>query len=152
MLRTQWLPLLVVPALVLWGCGGDSTDVTPPPLTPSVSAISPTSVVAGSADLPLTITGHYFVGGSQGGSQAAWVANGSTTLLPTNFVSSTRLTALIPAALLSRALSAQVLVQTGDSTGDLPVQKSNALSFTVTSPPPKGGGENIVTRQSAARR
>jgi IPT/TIG domain len=141
MLRTQWLPLLIAPAVALWGCGDDSTDVTPPPLEPSVSAISPTSVAAGSADLPLTITGHNFVGGREDGTQAVWLAGGNTTLLPTNVVSSTQLTALIPAALLSNAVSAQVWVQTGDSTGALPLPKSNAVSFTVTPPPPKGGDE-----------
>jgi IPT/TIG domain len=141
MSRTQWLPLLIAPAVALWGCGDDSTGVTSRPLEPSVSAISPTSVAAGSGDLPLTITGHNFVGGPQDGSQAVWLAGGNTTLLPTNFVSSTQLTALIPAALLSNAVNAQVLVQTGDPMGDPPPAKSNAASFTVTAPPPKGGGE-----------
>jgi hypothetical protein len=140
MLRTQWLHLLIAPAMALWGCG-DSTDVTPRPLEPSVSAISPTSVAAGSADLPLTITGHNFVRDAQDTSQAVWLAGGNTTLLPTNVVSSTQLTALVPAALLSNAVSAQVLVQTGDPMSDPPPPKSNAVSFTVTAPPPKGGDE-----------
>jgi len=138
MLRRQWLPLLIAPAVVLWGCGDDSTDVTQPPLTPSVSAISPTSVVAGSGDLPLTITGHYFVADAQQGTRAVWVAGGNSTLLPTNVVSSTQLTGLIPAALLSNAGTAQVLVQTGDPMSDPPPPKSNAVSFTISAPPPKG--------------
>jgi hypothetical protein len=139
MLRARWLALLAAPAVALLGCGGDSTDVTSPPLEPIVSAISPTSAVAGSADLPLTITGHNFAAGTQDGSQAAWLAGGNTTLLATNFVSSEQLTALIPAALLSRSGTAQVLVQTGDPMGGLPLSKSNAIGFTVTPPPPKGG-------------
>jgi hypothetical protein len=143
MLRTQWLPLLIAPAVALWGCGGDSTDVTPPPLTPSVSEVSPTTVVAGSADLPLTVTGHNFVvGNPPDRSQAAWLVGDDTTMLATNVVSTTRLTALIPSALLSKAVNAQVLVQTGDPMGALPPPKSNAVNFTVTPPPPKGGGES----------
>jgi hypothetical protein len=138
MLRTQWLPLLIAPAVALWGCS-DSTDVTPRVLEPSVSAIAPTSVVAGSADLPLSITGHNFVGGPQDSSQAVWSGPGITTVLPTHVVSSTQLNAVIPAALLSHAASAQVWVQTGDPTSDPPPPKSNAVGFTVSAPPPKGG-------------
>jgi hypothetical protein len=137
MSRRLWLPLLIAPAVALWGCG-DSTNVTLPPLTPSVSEISPTGVVAGSADLPLTVRGHNFVAGvagSQDGTRAVWVVGADTTLLPTNVVSTIQLTALIPAALLMNAGNAQVFVQTGDPPGT----PSNAATFVVAPPPPKGG-------------
>lgn len=137
MLRKPWLPLMLAPAVALWGCGSDSTDVTPPPLTPSVSDISPTSVVAGSADLPLTVRGHYFVVSASNGSKAVWAVGGDSTLLPTNVVSTTQLTALVPASLLSHSGNAQVMVQTGDPV----VAISNAMSFVIKAPPPKGGGE-----------
>jgi hypothetical protein len=140
MLRGHWVSLLMAPTLALWACGDNST-VTPTPLEPSVSAISPTSAVAGSADLPVTIEGHNFVVGDQDGSKAAWLAGGDTTLLATHVVSTTQLTALVPAGLMSKAVSAQILVQTGDPTGGAPLPTSNAVSFTVTPPPPKGGGE-----------
>jgi hypothetical protein len=65
-----------------------------------------------------------------------WLANSSTTLLATTFVSSTQLTAVIPSALLSNPLTAEVFVQTGDPMGDLPLSKSNPAKFMVTTPPP----------------
>lgn len=138
MLRTQWLLRPIAAGVVLWGCGG-STDPNPRPLTPSVSAISPTGIVAGSADLALTVTGHYFVDDPQIGTKAIWRSGGQTSVLPTNVVSTTQLTALIPAALLSNAGTAQVWVQTGDLTTDPPPPQSNTNSFVVTAPPPKGG-------------
>lgn len=103
----------------------------PPPPAPAIDAILPTSVVAGSADLTLTITGSNFVEGRFKGSHAAWVAGGDTTLLATIFVSRTRLIAVIPAALLSDSATAQVLLKTGDLMGDVPLLRSNAIRFTV---------------------
>jgi hypothetical protein len=137
MLRTRWLPLLVAPAVALWSCS-DSSDVTPTPLTPSVSTISPTGVVAGSGDLVLSITGHNFVGGPQDSTQAVWSAGGNTSVLPTHVVSSTQLNAVVQAALLSTAGIAQVWVATGDPLSDPPPPTSNAVTFTVSAPPPKG--------------
>lgn len=136
MLRKPWLPLMIAPAVALSGCMADSTT-TQTPLTPSVAAISPTTVVAGSADLALTVTGHYFVASTSNGSKALWVVGSVSTLLPTNVVSTEQLTALVPASLLSHSANAQVMVQTGDPA----VATSNAVSFVVQAPPPKGGGE-----------
>jgi hypothetical protein len=140
MLRAQWLLLPIAVGVSLWGCG-DSTDSTLPPLTPSVSAISPTSIVAGSSDLVLNVTGHYFVDDPQIGTKAIWRAGGQTSTLPTNVVNTTQLTALIPAALLSSAGSAQIWVQTGDLSSDPPPPQSNITAFTVTPAPPRGGDE-----------
>ncbi|MFZ2001992.1 MAG: IPT/TIG domain-containing protein, partial [Candidatus Sulfotelmatobacter sp.] len=82
----------IVSLLLLAGCGGG----TNPPVsrgsnpTPTMTAISPNSTVAGGAAFTLTINGTNFVAGSTvnfGGSAPA-----------TTFVSSTQLTAAIPAA------------------------------------------------------
>ncbi len=70
-----------------------------------------------------------------------WRARGQTTALPTNVVSTTQLTALIPAALMSDAVSAEIGVQTGDPMSNPPPPPSNTAGFTVTRPPPKGGGQ-----------
>ena len=43
--------------------------------------------------------------------------NGADNVLPTTFVSNTLLTAVIPAALLSNPVKAQILVETGDPQG-----------------------------------
>jgi hypothetical protein len=58
------------------------------------------------------------------------------TLLVTTFVSSTQLTAVIPAALLKSPGRALLFVETGDPMGDIPLEKSNSVSFEVTTPRP----------------
>jgi hypothetical protein len=119
--------------LGLAGCGGGiSAQVQPAPAAafPTISSISPTSAVAGIPDLILTITGTNFLLGTKRGSQAVWGANGSDTPLDTTVLSSTQLTAVIPAALLSSPVKAGVFVFNGrDVDEDL---DSNLINFTVT--------------------
>ena len=123
--------------LALWGCGspGAPPDGRTPPSSANALSISPTSAVAGSADLLLTITGSNFDNRRHNFSQAVWSANGSQTLLATTFVSSTQLTAVAPANLLISPVGAQVFVQTGDPMGDLPLRKSGSAGFSVTALP-----------------
>ena len=105
----------------------------PPPLGAAViDAIFPSAAVTGSPDVTLTISGNNFVNSRVKGSRAAWVAGGDTTFLATTYLSSTQLTAVIPAALLSNSVTAQVLLKTGDRMGDFPLRSSNALGFVVT--------------------
>ena len=122
-------------ALGLTGCGGGSSAQVqpPPPTVPTINAITPTSAVAGSADLKLTLTGSNFLGATHNSSQVAWSVNGNITLLPTTFVSSTQLTAVVPAALLTNPVAAAVLVETGDPMGDAALSQSNSVSFGVKS-------------------
>lgn len=98
------------------GPGGGSG--TPPTLT----SISPDNALSGSAALPLTATGTGFASGSQ----IIW--NG-TALAPTTFVSSTVLTATVPAADLAAAIPVSVFVLNPDSTA------SNFLPFTINVSP-----------------
>jgi IPT/TIG domain len=117
MLRITGIALFIATIMAILGCGGGSHLPAPasPPPAPDIS-ISPTSGVAGSPDLTLTVMGSNFLGETHNFSQAVWLANSSTTLLATTFVSSTQLTAVIPSALLSNPLTAEVFVQTGDPT------------------------------------
>ena len=100
----------------------------------SISAISPMSAVAGSPDLALTVTGSNFANAAHNDSEVVWSVNGTETFLQTTFVSSTQLTAVIPAGLLANPATAQVLVETGDLAGSFPLSKSNFINFSVTSP------------------
>jgi hypothetical protein len=126
---------LIMAAIALWGCGGGSSAKvqSPPPPTgkATIFSINPMSAVVGSADLKLTLTGSNFLGGRHNLSQAAWSANGSTTFLATTYVNSTQLTAVVPAAMLSAPVTAQVLVETGDPMGDIALSKSNSVGFRV---------------------
>jgi hypothetical protein len=109
----------------------------------SIYRILPTTAIVGSPDLTLTITGANFIGAPQNRTQAVWAANGSNTVLATTWVSSSLLTAVIPAALLSKVDSAQVFVEMGD----LPLRASNTLIFTVSPQAEVGTGEIIVYGQ-----
>ena len=104
---------------------------TSPPFTvdasispvPVLTAMSPTSIVAGSAGVTLTLFGDAFVPSSSG----AW--NGS--LRATTFVSSQQLQVTIPAADLTAAGSNSVTVVTPEPGGGT----SSARTFTVIAAP-----------------
>jgi hypothetical protein len=124
-------PSVVVPP-------GTSTSVP----TPSISSITPGFAIAGSSDLVLKVTGTNFSQDLPGSPFAIWSANGVTpnhdapgTNLATTFVSSTELTAVIPAALLSDPRTAGLTVMNGDimgvTDGYFNYPRSNSVSFTV---------------------
>jgi IPT/TIG domain len=115
------------------------TSTTTP--TPSISSISPSTVAAGSADVTITIEGSNF--GHYGHfiwSTAFWTTNGNLhdtgTWLQTTIVSSSQLTAVIPANLLQSPDSVQIVVMNGDvmgmSDGYFGYPKSNSVTLTVT--------------------
>jgi hypothetical protein len=131
-----FLVLLLVPA----GCGGSLSFTPPPPPSstpppssaPSITSISPPSAVAGSLDLTLTITGSSFTGTTHNVRQVFWSANGADTRLTITSGSDTQIIVVVPAALLSSVVVAQVLIEYGDPMGDAPLSKSNSVSFSVT--------------------
>jgi IPT/TIG domain len=116
--------------------------------TPTITSLSPTTAIAGSDDITITITGTNFVPYPRDRSPfdyvywsiAVWVPAGGSlhtdsTLLETRFVSDTELAVIIPAKLLARPMSAQVSVFTinyldwydGDNSGP----RSDPVTFTV---------------------
>jgi hypothetical protein len=104
-----------------------------------IASISPLSMTAGSSDLTLTITGSNFAGPPclkcDAYSLALWSANGTDVRLTTTFVDSGELTAIIPAALLTGPVTAEVFVQTwagAQSDNDHVVAATSAFAFTVT--------------------
>ena len=131
--RTRFSRLSLASTVLVFACSGNDVDPFQPRKPPPViGSIFPSAAIAGSPDLTLTVTGNNFGEGQSHGSHAAWVAGGDTTLLATTYVSSTRLTVVIPAALLSNAVTAKVLVKTGDLMADNPLESSNAVGFIVT--------------------
>jgi hypothetical protein len=121
----------------------------PPNPVPTVTTIAPNSAPAGSAALPLTVTGTNFLLTSDptGGSQVFWNTATQTALTATN-ITATQIQVTVPAALLVTAGTATVTVN------NLPVPPpkncqinctgfggggtSNAVTFTITDP----GGSN----------
>lgn len=89
---------------------------------PTISTISPASATAGSAQFTLTVDGANFISASK----VRWNGADRTT----TFVSSTRLTAIIPAADVTTAGTATVTVFTPTPGGGT----SSGLTFTINAP------------------
>ena len=135
--------LVIAIVLPTYGCGGGSSAQSiqtplvqpPPPLGPSIASISPTSATVASDDLTLTVTGSNFVHDLQKyHSEVAWTVNGKDSFLATTFVSSTQLTAVIPATLMSSIVTAKVTVRTWFFANDTPTSVSNSIDFDVNAP------------------
>lgn len=90
---------------------------------PRISALSPSSALAGSPEITLTVTGTNFVSDSV----VRW--NGQPRA--TTFVNSTQVTALIPASDLASVGNALVTVFTPPAGGG----ESNPLTFAINTPP-----------------
>ncbi len=88
---------------------------------PTLTLLAPASALVGSSGTPITVTGTDFTSKSQ-------VAIGGASL-PTNYVSSTTLTATIPAQNLTSPIPLSLSVQD-------PAGSSNTLSFAVLNPVP----------------
>jgi hypothetical protein len=144
-------PLQAKVRVDVWDVMGDVPDATSSSVTfsvtsasaaaPSITSISPESAGAGSSDVTITITGSNFENQFLHSSVAFWTTDPKNlhdtgTMLKTSFVSSSQLTAVIPAALLQNPTSVQIVVLTGDpigmSDGFFGYPKSDSVTFTVT--------------------
>lgn len=107
------LPVLLILLIdVLAGCGGgsqshSSSSGTSTGTTVSVTSVSPTSVPVGESDLKLTVTGTGF--------QPSSVVQVNGASIATQFVSTTQLTAVVPAADLTTGATLSISVLTGTS-------------------------------------
>ncbi len=95
---------------------------------PSISSISPSTATEGGAAFTLTVSGSDFVSGA--------TISFAGTSEPTTFVSSTELTAAIPATALAAAGSASIVVTNPPGTGGAGGRNSVPYPFTIYLPPP----------------
>lgn len=129
MLVRLWNSLAILSLVcLLVGCGksgssAPSTNPSPNPV-PAVSSISPSTALVGGSATTLSIAGSGFISTSQ----VFW--NGSA--LPTTYVSSTSLTAQVPASDLATTGTVNISVQTAAPGGGT----SSALIFTINNPAP----------------
>lgn len=93
----------------------------PPPPVPTLTGLAPSSVQAGSGNLPVTVTGTNFI------NPTTLVFGGNS--ISTTFINTTSLTANISSTLLTTAGSITVTVTNANGT-------SNSVFFTVTAAPP----------------
>ncbi|TCJ16551.1 T9SS type A sorting domain-containing protein [Flaviaesturariibacter flavus] len=99
----------------------DDIKLTGNPATPATTGLTPASIVEGSNGFTLTVNGNNFVPASA----VTW--NGSSAGITTTFVSSTVLTASIPASLVTNAGPAAVGVSSAGA-----VSASNTQTFTIS--------------------
>ena len=113
-------------ALALAGCGGGGGTPPPPSANPvpTLTSISPTSATAGGVAFTLTANGSNFISSSV----VRWGGANRTT----TFVSSTQLTAAIPASSIANGGTANVTVFNPTPGGG----STTPLTFTVENPVP----------------
>ena len=92
--------------------------------TPLLTGINPSSAIAGTSSFTLTVSGSNFISGS--------IIKWNGTALTTTFVSTSQLTAAVPAANISTAGSATVTVFNPTPGGGT----SSGITFTITSAVP----------------
>ena len=121
------------------GVGGGTSNpltlnIVPPPAKFAVTSISPTSTQAGGPAFTLTVNGSAFVAPSPGppASSGSLISFGLVTE-PTTFVSSTQLTAAIPASGIAISGNPYVIVTNPDGSTSTPI------TFAVNNPTPGGG-------------
>ncbi|HYL09954.1 MAG TPA: IPT/TIG domain-containing protein [Candidatus Acidoferrales bacterium] len=109
---------------------------------PTITALNPNTMKFGGPDFPMTVTGTNFVQspGNPVNSVVKWNANN----LATTFVSSTQLTATVPAAMIASIGTATVTVVNPTPGGG----PSNGVTFTITSMAPGGGGSGSAAAAS----
>jgi hypothetical protein len=132
----RWL----LTALAVWAlasaCDTFNTNLTTQTTSSALRSLSPATMTAGGAGFTITATGAGFVSGAN----ILW--NGST--LTTIFVSSTQLTATVPASNIASAGTVQVVVQipgsavsaTSNSIASGTTELSNVVLFTIGAPAP----------------
>ena len=104
------------------GPASNAVTLTITPPTPTITSISPATVIAGGPALTLTVTGTNFLTGA--------TVSFNSTALTTTYVSATQLTAAVPANLIAQPGTAQITAQnTGGAV-------SNAVTLTITPPTP----------------
>jgi hypothetical protein len=152
--------VLVGSLLVVWqlGCGGSPQGGPHQVKSPSSNAqanisISPAYATPGSADLTITITASKtfsLAGGGPWINKVVWSANGSETELSATLISSSQLTAILPAALLTSPVQVELRVEVWDRIEGTLVATSSSVPFQVTSTTPSPSISSISPSTVAA--
>ncbi len=114
--RVRLILLGTLLVFCLAGCGGYGSGPMNGAAVPSVSQLSPSSVMHGSATFMMTVTGANF------GADAVVYFNGSP--IQTSYSTTTQVTAQVPAADVTNTAMVPVYVRTNG-------QNSNSMTFTI---------------------
>lgn len=130
----------------------------PPNPVPTITTVAPNTAPAGSAAVPVTITGTNFLLTSDptGGSQVFWNTTAQTALT-VGSISTTQIQATVPASLLLTAGAATITVYNAPVPPPSGCQincngyggggTSNAAAFTITDPAGNNANKNAVSVQ-----
>src|SRR5437899_7010345 len=120
------------------GTGSATLTLTINNPVPTITSISPTSTMAGSAQFTLTVNGTKFVSTS--------TVNWNGSALTTTFVSSIQLTATVPASLVATAGTASITVVNPGPGGGTSTAKTFTIGTTpvITSPPTATGTVGVT--------
>ena len=130
------------------GCGGNSGTGNQPPPNPVavISSIAPGVLAAGAPDTTLTVTGTNFLSSS--------TVDFNGTALATTFLSSTQLSAVVPASDLGQAGADHITVSTpppgGGTSGAQPLTVTAISSFVLMATPAQSGQGNGAWLVTAA--
>src|SRR5262245_18158299 len=122
--RICFAPVFLLLALTQAGCQDSQGGPLSPdgsgsvPLTPGITKLSPDSVVAGSADLILTVNGQHIDTEGHLCTVVVWSADGNDVILHATNATTTAMTAIVPAALIAKPLIAEIYVQNYDVQSD----------------------------------
>lgn len=128
LIRCLFAPLsVVIPTILLSGCGGGSTTQSPPPQNPipAIASISPSGVAAGAAGTTVTINGSGYIQTST----VLWNQSSRTT----TYVSSSELQVSLMATDLITGGTGQIAVSNPAPGGGT----SGPTTFTINNPAPQ---------------
>ena len=151
MYSRSWLIAALVVVGLAGGCSQFNTNLTVQTSSSELMFLSPQTANAGDSNFTITATGGGFVSGAI----ILWNVGPNQTQLTTTFISSTQLTATVPASNVAAAGNIQVAVQivgsavsgASGTTATTTTEVSDVVFFTIN---PTAGPAPVVTSLSAS--
>jgi len=151
MLSRSWLIAALMVLGLAGGCSQFNTNLTIQTSSSTLTFLSPQTANAGDTDFTITATGGGFVSGAI----ILWNVGPNQTQLTTTFISSTQLTATVPASNVAAAGNIQVAVQivgsavsgASGTTATTTTEVSDVVNFMIN---PTAGPAPVITSLSAS--
>lgn len=94
--------------------------------SPAIESISPASIQAGSSDIEVRLTGSYFgCSRSQCHCSVVWMTGAAEIVLNSTLIGDSQLAVVIPAALITKPVNAEIEIQFWHKADDVPYAISN---------------------------
>jgi IPT/TIG domain len=126
--RSAWRVRALLMPILLAGCGGGTTDPPPGPFLPTLRSLHPSSAMAGTSQLTLTLMGEGF----ESDAVVRWAGSARTT----EVVSAVELRATIGAGDLALPGQVAVTVENPSPHGGTSVSRTFTITEVITNPEP----------------